>query len=244
MDDEKTQGIGQEESGAEADAFQAGFEEEGGFLETAEENSAPEPGGETHGAEAGEPPEAAEEPGAEPQAPPEAGAGGGAPAAQQAPPRTWTLDLNGQRVHVGEADLLTLARKGAGYDAVSQAYEAARPMAELIADFAEQAGMSPQEYVSNLRAQMKQAQGMSQEEARRAVAMEDRERAVREREDRQRAAAEAQRVQQRRQQAEEARRRAEIQEFMQVFPEAAGDIGNIPAEVWEGVRGGLSLTAS
>ena len=87
-----------------------------------------------------------------------------------------------------------------------------------------------------------QAQGLTREEAQRKLELEDREAVVKQREAQEQARQEQIRQAQEQQRALEARRQAEVQEFMTVFPDAAR--GEIPAEVWQGVQQGLSLTAS
>lgn len=239
MDPEET--LEPVEGQEQLDAFQEGFSEEDAPLEAeTEDASAPESASEEAVPAAGEAeqePEAAGAAGAE--APEE-----GQPPAEQQSPRTWTLDLDGQSVQVGEQDLIGLARKGAGYDSLSRAYEEARPMAELIAEFAGRAGLTPAQYMANLRTQMHQARGMSQEQARQAVELEDRERAVRAAEEqRQREQAQLQ-ARQNREAALEARRQREVREFARVFPDAARNFKDMPPAVWQGVQQGLSLTAA
>lgn len=240
MDEEETLELmeGQEQ----LDAFQEGFSEEDAPLEAETEvAAAPESAGEEAGPAAGE---AEQEPGAAGAAGAEAPKGTEQPPAERQPPKTWTLDLDGQSVQVGEQDLIGLARKGAGYDSLSRAYEEARPMAELIAEFAGRAGLTPAQYMANLRTQMHQARGMSQEQARQAVELEDRERAVRAAEEqRQRERAQLQ-ARQSREAAMEARRQQEVREFSRVFPDAARNFKDIPPAVWQGVQQGLSLVAA
>lgn len=202
-------------------SFQDGWEEDGGSAGGEREDRADrEVGGQTR--EAGE--ETAFEAG---EMRP-----GGDRADPEQPPRTWTLNHLGQTVTAGEADMVALARKGLDYDRVCRAYEEGRPVLEMFRDFAGRSGMSVGDYLAHIRIQAKQSQGMSEREARRAVELENREAAV------------AAREQAGRQQSEEARRRADIREFMEAFPEAAGDPGSIPPEVWAEVRGGRSLVAA
>lgn len=165
-----------------------------------------------------------------------------APQKPQETPRTWTLNRQGQPVIVGEQDLAALAQRGLDYDRLQAELNESKPFLELFRGFAADANMTPQEYLSELRARALQARGMTPEEARRAVELEDREAVVRQRE-----AAEQSRQAQIRQAQEqqrqlEARRNAEVREFIAVFPDAARE--EIPPEVWQGVQQGLSLTAS
>lgn len=160
----------------------------------------------------------------------------------QEPPRTWTLNRDGQPVTVGEQDLAALAQRGLDYDRLQAELDESRPFLELFRGFAQQAGLEPRAYLAELRARAMQAQGMTPEEARRAVELEDREATVKQREVAEQSRQEQIRQAQEQQRALEARRNAEVREFIAVFPDAAK--GEIPPEVWQGVQQGLSLTAS
>lgn len=166
------------------------------------------------------------------------------PDAPQEPPqpRTWTLNRQGQPVTVGEQDLAALAQRGLDYDRLQAELNENRPFLELFRGFAQQAGLEPRAYLAELRARAMQAQGMTPEEARRAVELEDREATVKQREAAEQSRQEQIRQAQEQQRALEARRNAEVREFIAVFPDAAK--GEIPPEVWQGVQQGLSLTAS
>lgn len=160
------------------------------------------------------------------------------------PPKTWTLDYMGQAVTVSETDIPGLAQRALDYDRVRSAYEEARPVMELFRGFAQQTGISVQEYVARLRAQAKQAQGMDERSARQAVEMEDREARVSMQEAQERARQEAIRRSQDAQRRRQERVNADIQEFISVFPNAARDFNSIPREVWDAVDGGMSLVAA
>lgn len=138
-----------------------------------------------------------------------AGGGGGAPAL----PAPWD-----GRSGAGEP------REGPGYGGVRSGYDASKPIADLFRDFAGRAGMSVEDYLSRIRVRAKQAEGMSEQEARRAVERETREEA--------------------RRQSRDQRRQADIREFAAVFPDAARDPLSIPQEVWARVRSGMSLVAA
>lgn len=159
-------------------------------------------------------------------------------------PKVWTLRYMDQDKQVGETEMVTLAQKGMDYDRIRGKYDEAKPVMELFGAFAKQAGMSISDYVSHIRMQAKQSQGMSEAEAKRSIDLEDREAAVSAKE-----AAEAQRqqaanqAQQARNDAD-ARRRADIAEFQKTFPDAAKDPKSIPAEVWADVRNGSTLVAA
>ena len=160
------------------------------------------------------------------------------------PPRTWTLNHWGQPVTISEADVPALAQKGLDYDRVRTAYEEARPVMELFQGFAKQAGVTVQDYVARLRTQVKEAQGMEPEAARRAVELEDRETRMNIQEETERQRQEAGRRAQAMQAQRQTRIQNDIQEFATVFPDAALDFKSIPQEVWEAVNGGMSLVAA
>lgn len=159
-------------------------------------------------------------------------------------PRTWTLNHLGQSIAANEADMVTLAQKGLDYDRIRVGYDEARPVMDLFRNFAKRAGKTVPEYLASIREQAKQAEGMSAEEARRAVDLEDREAVVAAQEAVRRQQEEAQRRELVRRQAVEARMQADLREFREVFPEAAKDPASIPREVWEAVRNGRTLVGA
>ena len=159
-------------------------------------------------------------------------------------PKTWSLRHMGEVKQVGEADMVTLAQKGMDYDRIREKYDESKPVMELFGAFAKQAGMSVQDYVAHIRFQAKQAQGLSEAEAKRSIDLEDREAAVSAKEaeeaQRQQEAAQARQAQN----SADARRQADIAEFQKTFPDAAKDPKSIPAEVWADVRNGSSLVSA
>ena len=159
-------------------------------------------------------------------------------------PKVWTLRHMDEVKQVGEADMVVLAQKGMDYDRIREKYDESKPVMELFGAFARQAGMSVQDYVAHIRLQAKQSQGMSTEEAKRSIDLEDREAAVsaKEAEEAQRQQAAAQALQA--QNTADARRRADVAEFQKTFPDAAKDPKSIPAEVWADVRNGSTLVAA
>ena len=206
-------------------------------------------------ADAADQPEEAAEEGAEPeQAEPETksetapGADTSGQDQQEKPkedaPKVWTLRHMDEVKQVGEADMVILAQKGMDYDRIREKYEESKPVMELFGGFAKQAGMSVQDYVARIRFQAKQAQGLSEAEAKRSIDLEDREAAVsaKEAEEAQRQQAAAQALQA--QNTADARRRADVAEFQKTFPDAAKDPKSIPAEVWADVRNGSTLVAA
>lgn len=168
------------------------------------------------------------------------------PQAEQAPavPKTWELRHMGQTRTVGEAEMTVLAQKGMDYDRIRTKYDESKPVMELFSHLAREAGMDISAYVADMRAKVKQISGMSEADAKRAVALEDREAAI--------AAKEA--VQTQRQAdanataqakaAADMRRRADIAEFKREFPDAAKDPKAIPKEVWTEVNRGSTLVAA
>lgn len=163
------------------------------------------------------------------------------PEGQQAEPKTWTLrHLDSERT-VGEAEMVALAQKGLDYDRIRGKYDEAKPVIEMFGEFARAAGMSIPDYVRSVRTEAKRAGGMSEEEARRAVDLEEREASIH-----------AQEAQQQEQQAarraEQERINRDLVEFQRAFPDAYDnakkDPKSIPDSVWAEVKNGLSLTAA
>lgn len=159
-------------------------------------------------------------------------------------PKLWTLRHMDEEKQVGEAEMVVLAQKGMDYDRIRAKYDEAKPAMEMLAQFAKKAGVTTAEYITAIREQAKQAEGMSEAEAKRAVDLEDREArvAVEEARVNERKAAESKAVNA--QTAEEQRRAADIAEFQKTFPEAAKDPKSIPPEVWAEVKAGASLVAA
>ncbi len=159
-------------------------------------------------------------------------------------PQTWELRHMGEVRQANEADMVALAQKGLDYDRVRAQYDEFRPVMDMLSTFANRQGMNTKDYIANLRAQAKQAEGFSEADARRSVELEDREAIV--------AAAEAERQEQAAAQmqaqqaaaAAENRRQADIAEFQKTFPKAAKDPNSIPPQVWAEVRNGSSLVAA
>ena len=151
-------------------------------------------------------------------------------------PQTWELRHMGEVRQANEAEMVALAQKGMDYDRIRSQYDEFKPVMEMVNHFANQQGLNTKDYISMLRAQAKQAEGLSEADARRSVELEDREAVV--------AAAEAERQAQRAETEAASRRQADIQEFQQTFPEAAKDPNSIPPQVWADVRNGSSLVAA
>ena len=159
-------------------------------------------------------------------------------------PQTWELRHLGEVKQANEAEMVALAQKGMDYDRLRSQYDEFKPVMDILSTFANKQGMNTKDYIANLRAQVKQAEGLSEADARRSVELEDREAVI--------AAAEAERTAQEAERAHaqqiaaeaESRRQADIAEFQQTFPDAAKDPDKIPPQVWAEVRNGSSLVAA
>lgn len=160
--------------------------------------------------------------------------------AQVDAPKQWTLQHMDESKSVNETELVTLAQKGMDYDRIRSKWDEAKPVMELFNQFAVKAGMSVSDYIAHIRMQAKQSQGMSEEEAKRSVDLEDREAIIAAKEAQQAAETTAQT---RRSEAD-ARRQADIEAFRKIYPDAAKDPKGIPAEVWQRVNEGMNLVAA
>lgn len=226
----------QDQSG---DAFLNGWDE----TEPSAEALADQQGGEAQGQE----PTPDSDGGESDQGNPEEPAGGDQPGEEDGQPadtgeQTWEVNHLGQRKTMRTQDITPeLLQKGLDYDRVHQQYDRAKPVLGLISTLAEKAGVSAEEYVRMVRTEAKRGEGMGEDEAKRAIDLEDREAAVSAREAEEKAAADQK-------ESDEAQIQQGISEFAKAFPEvyekAKGDANAIPDSVWAEVRGGLSLTAA
>lgn len=166
--------------------------------------------------------------------------GGENPAQQEA---VWNIRHMGEQRQMRAADITPeLLQKGLDYDRVRGKYDEAKPVIELLGQFAKDANMSLGDYAKYLREETKKASGMSEADAKRAVELEDREAAVSAFEAQQREAAQEK-------ENASARVKADLAEFSKAFPDiyqqARSDPKVIPDEVWKDVNGGkMSLTAA
>ena len=159
-------------------------------------------------------------------------------------PKLWALRHLGEEKAVNEQEMTALAQKGLDYDRVREKYDAAKPVMEMFTQMAKLSGMTVEQYVSFVRTEAKKSAGMNDDEAKRAVDLEDRESAVLAKEAEE---AEKQTAAQQAAQAEssaEERRNADIAEFQKTFPDAAKDAGSIPQEVWDAVKQGQRLAVA
>lgn len=159
-------------------------------------------------------------------------------------PKLWALRHLGEEKAVNEQEMTALAQKGLDYDRVREKYDAAKPVMEMFTQMAKQSGMTVEEYVSFVRTEAKKSAGMNDDEAKRAVDLEDRESAVlaKEAEEAEKQTAAQQAAQD--EGAAEERRNADIAEFQKTFPDAAKDAGSIPQEVWDAVKQGQRLAVA
>lgn len=249
---EDTMTTGMEQTPDQEDAFLAGWDdaepvdtpadqpEDGGEAqsggETGDDTSALATG-ET-GTETGE--GAADTDGGEPGQSPQAQKPG-----EETPKATspsWNIRHNGEeRTLTAEQVTPELLQKGLDYDRVRERYDEMKPVMDMVSDLANRSGLSTAEYVRLIRAKAKEAAGMSADEAKRTVELEDREAAI--------SAQEAVRkADQAAQTAQRARIAADLAEFGRAFPQvseqAKSDPKAIPDSVWADVRSGMSLTAA
>jgi len=158
------------------------------------------------------------------------------------PETAWIIKHNGTELTVKPGDITPeLLQKGVDYDRIRTKYDEAKPVMEVFSGLAKANGMTVEEYVRVVRAAVKKADGMSEEEADRAIELEDREAAVAAREaEQQESEAAAGR--------QSERISADLREFAAAFPDAYKQAETnpetIPQSVWEAVRSGLSLTAA
>lgn len=156
-------------------------------------------------------------------------------------PKTWKIKHNGQEVTVNAEEMTTLLQKGYDYDRVRARYDEQKGVMDLFGKFAKDAGMSVPDYTKFLRVEVKKSAGMTEDEAKREVALEDREAAVAVKE-----AAEAEEAKAKEDSA--AKIRADLSDFAKAFPDvyaqAQKDPKAIPESVWAEMQSGLSLTAA
>lgn len=158
------------------------------------------------------------------------------------PEPAWVIKHNGTELTVKAGDItLELLQKGVDYDRIRSKYDEAKPVMEMFSGLAKANGMSVQDYIRVVRSAVKKAEGLNDEEAQRAIDLEDREAAVsaREAEQQENEAAANQ---------QSAQIDSAIREFASAFPDvykqAELDPKTIPESVWADVRSGMSLTAA
>lgn len=155
---------------------------------------------------------------------------------------SWVIKHMGSEKTLSAKDVTPeLLQKGLDYDRIRGKYDEAKPVLEMFTEFAKNAGMSVADYARHIRAEAKKASGMSEQEAKRAVELEDREAAV--------AAKEAQQQESADEKTRSAEKiSAEVEEFSRAFPEvykqAENDPKALPKSVYESWKSGLTLTAA
>ena len=154
----------------------------------------------------------------------------------------WVIKHNGTETTVRAEDITPeLLQKGVDYDRIRGKYDEAKPVMEMFSGLAKASGMSVQDYIRTVRSAVKKAEGLNDEEARRAIDLEDREAAV--------SAKEAEQQENEAAASEQsAHIDSAIREFASAFPDvykqAELDPKTIPDSVWADVRRGMSLTAA
>lgn len=166
------------------------------------------------------------------------------PAEQKEPtaPTTWQIKHMGETKTFGVSDITPeILQKGLDYDRIRSKYDEAKPVMEMFSEFAKAAGMSVADYAKHVRIETKKASGLSAEEAKRTVELEEREAAVAIEEAQRKEAADNKA-------AQDAKVQADLRDFAKAFPEvyekAKVDNKAIPSSVWEDVGRGFSLTAA
>lgn len=152
----------------------------------------------------------------------------------------FTLKHLGAEKTVSREEMTVLAQKGMDYDRVREKYDEAKPAFEFLSQHSKAAGMSVLDYINHLRTEEKRAAGLTPEQARREVDLENREQAVR--------AQEEERTRLAQQQAQQTAERSQMQErvsadlarFRSRYPDVKPQ--DIPQDVWAAVRGGTPLT--
>ena len=156
--------------------------------------------------------------------------------AEAAAPKKWTLKHLKDKKEVEEAELVSLAEMGLDYGFVRGKYEEAKPIMEIFSVAAKNAGMTVSEYVSHVRTAMKQSAGMSEDEAKRSVDLEDREALLSAKEQEEKAQTEREQAETARKEAESKRVQDDIARFIKIYPDVKPE--EIPQEVWKAVNAG------
>lgn len=195
-------------------------------------------------------PEAEPEPQAAPEAQPEpAESSEGTvtePDTEAAADHSYTLKYMGQERSYTEQEYRELASKGQDYDRIRTSLEELRAqsgenernrtLAQFVSELAQSQGRTPDELMLATRAALlAQREGIPQEEARRRVQFDQREKSISEREQRLGMAEE----QRRSAQAAQERQRQEFTDFFRANPTVKAE--DIPREVYDAVRSGTPL---
>jgi len=166
------------------------------------------------------------------------------------PSMSWNLKVLGEEKTVNAKDItVDMLQKAYDYDRIRGKYDESKPVMELMKSFAEKSNMSVGEYIAFIRTEAKKSQGMSDEEAKRTIALEDREAAVSVKEAQNKEIEMQKNAEVAAKQAEEKRLADDLTEFSKVFPDvykkAKDDPNTIPQVVWDAVRQErISLTSA
>ena len=150
----------------------------------------------------------------------------------------FELTFLGEKKTYGRDEITQLAQKGLNYDHLQERLTAAEEKAKtaddgaaalaLVQQLAKANNQTAEEFIATARAsQYAEQHGVSNEEAKRLLELEAREKSIAQKEAAQTA---------------EAKRREEFLNFAKAHPDVQPD--KIPQEVWESVRGGASLDAA
>ena len=155
---------------------------------------------------------------------------------------TLQIEYMHQKREISREEAVQLAQKGMDYDRIREKWDDAKETVAFIDEQAKAAGMDRKAFINYLRTEAKKSQGMSEEEAQRAVELENREAAVqlREAEEQQRVADEQ--AQKNAVDAEKERRDADFRRFAAKYPDLKVEsITEAIPDVWERVGKGESL---
>ena len=161
---------------------------------------------------------------------------------QEQKSETLQIEYMHQKREISREEAVQLAQKGMDYDRIREKWDDAKETVAFIDEQAKAAGMDRKAFINYLRTEAKKSQGMSEEEAQRAVELENREAAVqlREAEEQQRVADEQ--AQKNAVDAEKERRDADFRRFAAKYPDLKVEsITEAIPDVWERVGKGESL---
>lgn len=159
---------------------------------------------------------------------------------QQAQEQPLVVTYMNQQRTLSREEAVQFAQKGMDYDRIRERWDDAKDTIAFIDEQARAAGMDRKAFIDYLRIETKKSQGVSEEEARRTVELENREAVVHEQEAAEQRRIADQQAQQRAAEAAQERRNADFKRFAQKFPDV--DPKTIGPDVWKRVGEGESLT--
>ena len=150
--------------------------------------------------------------------------------------------------HLDEEKDLTLdeartwAQKGMDYDRVKEKWDNAKDVYEFISQQAKSANMNPKDFINFLRTEQKKQSGMTDDEAKRTVELENRESEIAVKEaEKQEHEAEAKRESESKA-ALDSKKKADLDAFASKYPDVAKDAAKlITKDMWKRVGDGESL---